>query len=155
MWSNLWNLHFNPDKCALMRFTLREQPVLFNYHINNSIISCKSLHRDLGLLISDNLCWDHHHKSILSKAYKTLYLLRRTFHNVHCSQAKKVLYLSLVRSQLLYCSPVWRPHLIKDIVSIENVQRRATKFIFFIPVGVRTSHTYCMHIHVHVHVYML
>ena len=36
-----------------------------------------------------------------------------------------------MRSQLsmTYCSPVWRPHLIKDIISLENVQRRATKFI--------------------------
>ena len=37
--------------------------------------------------------------------------------------------MSLVRSQLLYCSPVWRPQFIKDIISIENIQRRATKFI--------------------------
>ncbi len=29
----------------------------------------------------------------------------------------------------MYCPPVWRPHLIKDIVLLENVQRRATKFI--------------------------
>ena len=42
---------------------------------------------------------------------------------------QKILYLSLVRSQLTYCSPVWRSHLIKDIISLENVQRRATKFI--------------------------
>ena len=42
---------------------------------------------------------------------------------------KKVLYTSLVRSQLTYCSPIWRPQFLKDIQSIENVQRRATKFI--------------------------
>ena len=55
--------------------------------------------------------------------------MRRTFCSVYCVQAKKFLYLSPVRSQFMYCSPVWRPHFIKDILSIETVQRRATKYI--------------------------
>jgi hypothetical protein len=42
---------------------------------------------------------------------------------------KKSLYISLVRSKLTYCSQLWRPHFIKDIAILENVQRRATKFI--------------------------
>ena len=40
-----------------------------------------------------------------------------------------LLYLSLVRPHLLYCSPLWHPHLIVHIKSLESVQRRATKFI--------------------------
>ena len=43
--------------------------------------------------------------------------------------AKCSLYVSLVRSQLLYCSVVWHPHLLVDIKCLELVQRRATKFI--------------------------
>ena len=42
---------------------------------------------------------------------------------------KKQLYLTLVRSQLIYYSQLWRPFLIKDIMILERVQRRATKFI--------------------------
>ena len=45
--------------------------------------------------------------------------------------AKKKLYLTLVRSQVSYCSPVWRPHLSKDILLLEQVQRRSTKFILY------------------------
>ena len=41
---------------------------------------------------------------------------------------KKHLYISLVRSQLAYCSVVWRPHLIKDIITLEKIQRRASKY---------------------------
>ena len=33
------------------------------------------------------------------------------------------------KSQLTYCSQIWRPHLLKDISSLERIQRRATKFI--------------------------
>ena len=39
------------------------------------------------------------------------------------------MYLCLVQLQLSSCSPVWRPNLLKDIKSLERVQRRATKFI--------------------------
>ncbi len=42
---------------------------------------------------------------------------------------KRKLYLSLVRSQLSYYSQLWRPYLLKDIQKLEQVQRRATKYI--------------------------
>ena len=42
---------------------------------------------------------------------------------------KKLLYISLVRSQLIYCSQLWRPYLLKDIITLERIQRCATKFI--------------------------
>ena len=42
---------------------------------------------------------------------------------------KKVLYLTLVRSRVTYCSPIWRPQLLKDITVFEKMQRRATKYI--------------------------
>ena len=48
--------------------------------------------------------------------------------------AKCSLYTSLVRSQLLYCSPVWHPYLLRDIRCLEQVQRRATKFVTNNPV---------------------
>ena len=37
--------------------------------------------------------------------------------------------MSLVRSQMMYCSQIWRPFLIRDIMNLERVQRRATKYI--------------------------
>ena len=37
--------------------------------------------------------------------------------------------LSLVRSKLSYCSQLWRPRLMEDIICLEKIQRRATKFI--------------------------
>jgi len=48
---------------------------------------------------------------------------------INCVEAKKQLYIASVRSQLLYCSKLWRPKLIKDITMLERVQRRATKYI--------------------------
>ena len=79
--------------------------------------------------MSTDLSWNHHHEYITSKAYKMLGLLHRTFSKSSNISVKKLLYLSLVRSQITYGSPIWRPSLIKDIKFIEQIQRRATKFI--------------------------
>ena len=46
---------------------------------------------------------------------------------------KKLLYCSLVRPRLEYYSNVWSPYTIKHRRLIENVQRRATKFILNYP----------------------
>jgi len=72
--------------------------------------------------------WTEHYRSISAKAYQTLGLIRRTL-KTNCTQAKKQLYITLVRSQLIYCSQIWRPHLIKDIILLERIQQRATKYI--------------------------
>ena len=56
-------------------------------------------------------------------------LLRRTFARANCTTTKRALYQSMVKSKLTYCSPIWRPHLLKDIKAIETIQRRATKYI--------------------------
>ena len=42
---------------------------------------------------------------------------------------KKRLFISLVRSQLSFCSQLWRPSTFKLIQALEQVQRRATKYI--------------------------
>ena len=129
LWSKRSNLEFNHLKCVLMRFCPKSPHFNQNYTINNSPILCTSIHRDLGVLMSSDLNWSPHMDHICSKAYKLLGLLRRTFSSSCSPHAKKTLYLCLVRSQLTFCSQIWRPHLHKDIKSLERVQRRATKFI--------------------------
>ena len=93
------------------------------------MISSKAVGKDLGLTISADLSWRPHYRSISSKAYKMLGLLRRVFSNCVSVSAKCSLYISLVRSCLLYLSPVWHPYLLMDIKCLELVQRRSTKFI--------------------------
>ena len=80
-------------------------------------------------MVSDNLSWSNHLTHVTNKAYKKLGLLRRSLCYNNNTSTKKRLYVSLNRSQLLYCFQIWRPYLRKDIKLIENVQRRAIKFI--------------------------
>ena len=99
-----------------------------NYSIGGNDISVQDTHRDLGILLQSNLNWTQH-THICFKAYKILGLLKRSFCNSNSILTMRKLYISLVRSQLSYCSPLWRPCLINDIRKLEQVQRRATKFV--------------------------
>jgi len=51
------------------------------------------------------------------------------FKDNSCTETRKCLYISIVRSKLLYCSPLWKPYLLSDIDLVKKVQRRATKYI--------------------------
>ena len=85
--------------------------------------------KDLGVITSSDLNWRNHFDHIMSKAYNMLALLRRVFSSVTCVSSKRLLYVSLVRCHLIYCSPLWRPQFIADIKQLESIQRRATRFI--------------------------
>ena len=126
IWSQSWNLNFNVAKCALLQFSSGSSSIAFNYTINKNLISVQEHHRDLGVTMSSDLSWKEHMLNISSRAYKTLSLIRRSFSEGHSPQTKRLLYLSLVRSQLTYCSQIWRPHLLKDILALEQIQRCAS-----------------------------
>ena len=102
---------------------------MYGYNINGHEIAVKENHKDLGIIMSSELPWSNHIKYILSKAYKTLGLIRRSFYSGHCPQTKKTLYISLIRPKLTYCSQIWRPHFLKDVMALERIQRFATKYI--------------------------
>ena len=79
--------------------------------------------------LSGDLSWTNHILYVTTKAYKIRGLLRRSYRNCISVHSKKLLYISLVRSQLIYGSQVWHPCLLNNIDALETVQRRSTKFI--------------------------
>ena len=113
-----------------MRMSLRNKSQdTYEYTINSNDLRKSETQRDLGILVHQNLTWRQHHSLVCKKSYISLYLIKRTIPANSLTNLKKQLYLSLVRSNLSYCSQLWRPMYIKDIQSIERVQKRATKYI--------------------------
>ena len=76
-----------------------------------------------------SISWSNHYDYISAKTYKTLGLIRHSFHHTSSIPTKGTLYISIIRPQILYGFKIWRPHLIKDITKIENIQRCPSKFI--------------------------
>ena len=124
-WSEKWSLLFNHTK--VVHISSRSH-LPTSYTIGTSSITKVESHKDLGITLSSNLSWDAHYDHIIAKAYSILGLLRRVFSPQNPTRSKNN-YISLVRSQLLYCSILWKPHFIKYIQKFERVQRRATKYI--------------------------
>ena len=79
-WCHQWKLKINLNKCQLIRFSNGQSHKIFPYQINNHPIPVSRMYSDLGIQINDSLIFDAHYKSICSKAYRSLYLIRRTLH---------------------------------------------------------------------------
>jgi len=125
-WSTSTDLLFMESKfihlCYFSATVLTNHPI---YTINGNFIKCLSQHTDLGVIFSSDLSWSAHYNAISTKAYQTLGLVRWTF-KINCIESKETAVLS---TQLLHCSQLWRPQLIRDIKILEHIQWRATKNI--------------------------
>ncbi len=62
-------------------------------------------------------------------------MIKRVCYDVNDQSMRKLFYCSLVLPQLEYCSCLCSPYTIKHRALIENVQRRATKFILNYPLS--------------------
>ena len=60
------NLSLNPSKSIHISFN---QAISTSYNIIGNSINTTHSHKDLGVIVSDNLNWNLHHNAILSKAY--------------------------------------------------------------------------------------
>ncbi len=131
-WCEKWKLQLNPSKCKTLSITANTKHQFHQhlmYSIDGTSLSFTSTQRDLGVLVRSDLSWKDHINKICLKAYRSLNMIRRSLPSDAPSQLKKHLYTSLVKSHITYCSQLWRPRLIKDILSVERVQRKATKYI--------------------------
>ena len=84
--------------------------------------------KDIGVTIDDNLNFDYHINNIVKKANSLMGIIRRAFTTLDC-ETFPLLFKALVRPHLEYAESVWNPYLKRQIKLIEDVQRRATKWL--------------------------
>ena len=71
-WEDRWLMHFNPDKCDVLRVTNRKPPELADYIIHSQVLNTVDSAKYLGLTIHKSLSWDTHIDKITKKANSTL-----------------------------------------------------------------------------------
>lgn len=106
--------------------TRRINPIRFKYCLGDTNLEGVTSFVDLGIIIQDNLLWDLQINSMIKRANRNLWFIKRTVGPI---KAKKLLYLTLVRSILEYRFIIWCPITKINMRHIESVQRRATKLI--------------------------
>ena len=121
---------FNADKCFVIRAGTKRKTIKQNYTIHNHILEVvEESSKYLGVTISKDLIWNAHINTITNKANKTLGFMKRNIHG--CTQkVKQHTFTTMVRPTLEYASTCWYPQS-KDLIGdIEQVQKRAARFIY-------------------------
>ena len=131
-WSNTWKLNFNATKCKVLHFgpNIDVQPryTMLDSTDNYVALSVVDEEKDIGVTFESNLKSDKHINNIVSKAQRTLALIKHTFDYMDRDMFL-ILYKSIIRPLLEYATCVWSPYLKKDIRKLGSVQRRATKLV--------------------------
>ena len=118
-------MNFNPDRCEVMHITHRKDKTKPIYSLGGQFRSVDNTN-DLGVTISSDLSWGKHVFAMVNKANMVLGIIKRSIGTNNRDMFSQ-LFKSLVRPILEYAAPVWSPYLIKDIVALEKVQRRASR----------------------------
>lgn len=126
-WSDKWLLLFHPQKCTVLDIGINDR-THYEYYLGDVELRHEESEKDLGVHIDNKLKFDTHINNKVTKANNILGAIRRGFSYLDETTLLQ-LYTSLVRPHLEYANPVWNPKYAKDIVAIENVQRRATKMV--------------------------
>ena len=135
-WAKRNRMNFHPQKCKVVSVSHREPPLLgilpfiqYYYSLGECLLDYADNEKDLGVIINKKLNFNDHCTQLLSKAKQIFGLTRRTCDFVNDVKRKRVLFLSLIRSQFEHCSPVWRPINKSMIDRFENFQKRCIKWI--------------------------
>ena len=129
VWSHRKNIRFNTSKCKVLTVTRKKTPIASDYNLDCTALTRVSEEKDLGVIITTTLSWDSHIHTITAKANKLLGLLKQTCPLLTGVSVRRSLYLSLVKSQLCYANQVWWPAYVTLNAQVEQVQRRASRWI--------------------------
>lgn len=124
LWTKDWELPLSLEKCIVMNCG-RNNPCN-SYLLNNVRLLQAHDASDLGILMSENGCFNNHIGMIIKRAYNVINYVFRIFKSRNKSLLIKA-YVTYVRPLLEYCTTVWSPQLVTLTNSIEKVQKYFTK----------------------------
>ena len=122
-------MNFNVGKCKVLRVTRSTNIYKFNYTLHNATLEIVDNIRDLGIILDSTLSWNKHVHNIATKANRLSWLIKRTLGYQASEAAKRQLFISLVRSNIEYCTQIWGGLSKGNTVKIERIQRDATRYI--------------------------
>ena len=130
-WCHQNKLFLNIDKCFVLTFTRKLNPILNNYTINNYSISRTSFIKDLGVMYESKFTFNLHVQHITKNANKKLGMLKRTTCNFTDISVLFSLFNSLVRHVLIYNCVIWNPYNKSLIVTIKKILNKFVRYISF------------------------
>lgn len=129
-WCSENGFNINPEKCASMSFSLKKNIIEHEYRLNNIVIRKVDVQKDLGVLIDDHLGFNEHISAKINEAHKIMGFIVRSCKKFNVDVCLK-LFDGLVLPKLEYCCLIWSPQYEVWVKSIERVQRKFLKYMFF------------------------
>ena len=130
-WCSLNKMSLNVNKCCVISFTRKKNKLFHQYYVQEAPLRREAIVKDLGVFFDEQLTFRPHYDHITKKSRKTLGFLIRTTKTFKKPRSILCLYISLVRSILEYCCPVWSPFYSVHVDSVEKVQKRCLKYIAY------------------------
>jgi len=143
-WSITNKLYFNISKCHVVHFSRSSNVLTFTYSLNGVPLTTVDEIRDLGVTFQSDLSFERHIKLVAASAFKKLGYINCCAKFFRHADTLKLLYCTLVRSQLEYASVVWDPYQQNHNLLLERIQHRFLRNISF-KLGKRmkfTDHNY-------------
>ncbi|KAI5752825.1 hypothetical protein M8J77_020768 [Diaphorina citri] len=129
-WLETIGLHFHPNKCFKMSYSSKKMKLDHPYYIEGTQLQEVESYSDLGVILSNNLSWRKHIDDVTVRAYRKLGMIIRFCKPIQDADAILLLYKSIVRSTLEYCSVLWNPETKSDTKKIEDVQASFVRYLF-------------------------
>ena len=129
-WAKIWKMFFHIKKCKYLHIGKNhpDTQYIMSEDQNPTEVTRVTSEKDLGVIFDEKLIFRDHISKKAVIANRNLGLIFRSF-----TYIDKVMFLnlykSLVRPHLEYATSVWSPMFKKDSITLENVQRRATRLV--------------------------
>ncbi|XP_037042123.1 uncharacterized protein LOC119078631 [Bradysia coprophila] len=118
----------NEEKCKVITFTRKRNPLIFNYTINGKQIKRVEESMDLGVLVDKGFTFRSHYEYVTNRSISTSKFVKRQS-QFFGMDTIKVIYQMLVLSILEFSAPVWSPNYLIHRNSIESVQKQMVLFL--------------------------
>ena len=135
-WSTYHFMRFNTAKCKVLHMTRKRfwRGPQHSLQLSGHNLASVSEVSDLSVDVTGQLSWATHIEELCAKGNRVLGLVKRVCgQDVSNVPTRKLLYMSLARSTLKCSSCRWSPYSVKHHSSLENIQRRGTKFLIHYP----------------------
>lgn len=126
-WCQLNDIKLNIDKCHVITFGRKYNPINYDYVINDMTLNRVSSIKDLGIFIDHHLTFCEQIQISISKALKVHYLIFRNSVLLQSFDNAKLLYVTLIRPILTYASAIVNGAAPSNLELLENVQKKYCK----------------------------
>ena len=137
-WSIENNMDLHEDKFEVLNYKIQSSKLLKELPFTSSLHSYQTSAgqfllpstnvKDLGVILTPDCQWTTQINTIAENAKRMASWVLGTFKN-RSKTLMILLFKSMVRSRLEYCSALWNPHKIQDIQRLEAIQRSFTRRI--------------------------